>query len=486
MPGFTGFGGSWNNGVHSGGDDSGSIGGGSGNTSQALGQFAKLTGVKPSEVSNFRSDGEGGWSGDIAGVGPVHAFADEMGGYTSPTGNSGGSGTKHTSWGELSNDGTGNSTMNGIKLTAENSQVVNETPTSQVRVLNSILDRSFMKPEPGEHSGVTGVSATTPSRITLANNAVTAAQLKAKLAADNLAKANANVPQAKSRLAIAENAIPKLQAEVNTTQKVFDTAQAKASSMAEFAKADPISNQFRAWQQAGYEAQKAQNALNSSKKALANGKSEITAAQQALADAQKALPIAVTNKQNADKDVASATDMKDAITTTTAFFESVSKKFGDRAARLAQEFAAQARSAKIRSVPEALALFDKYKGTAVNKLNAADKAAISNAFKSLNQADIAKQLAAYSKVLGTFNKAMDLADLGAAVKKGIETGEWKDAITKLESIALTNTAGQLAAIAFAAAGMPMGIIGFGITLTLAGVIFSNENVLKAINSSLGM
>jgi hypothetical protein len=34
--------------------------------------------------------------------------------------------------------------------------------------------------------------------------------------------------------------------------------------------------------------------------------------------------------------------------------------------------------------------------------------------------------------------------------------------------------------------MPMGIIGFGITLTLAGVIFSNENVLKAINSSLGM
>jgi len=119
-------------------------------------------------------------------------------------------------------------------------------------------------------------------------------------------------------------------------------------------------------------------------------------------------------------------------------------------------------------------------------LNAADKAAISNAFKSLNQADIARQLAAYSKVLGTFNKAMDLADLGAAVKKGIETGDWKDAITKLESIALTNTAGQLAAIAFAAAGMPMGIIGFGITLTLAGVIFSNENVLKAINSSLGM
>ncbi len=30
---------------------------------------------------------------------------------------------------------------------------------------------------------------------------------------------------------------------------------------------------------------------------------------------------------------------------------------------------------------------------------------------------MAKQLAAYSKVLGHFNKAMDFADLGAAVKR---------------------------------------------------------------------
>ncbi|WP_436918409.1 colicin-like pore-forming protein, partial [Enterobacter hormaechei] len=172
--------------------------------------------------------------------------------------------------------------------------------------------------------------------------------------------------------------------------------------------------------------------------------------------------------------------------TTTAFFESISKKFGERAARLAQELAAQARSAKIRSVPEAVALFDKHKGTAVNKLNAADKAAIANAFKSLDQAAMAKQLAAYSKVLGHFNKAMDFADLGAAVKKGIETGNWNDAINKLESIALTNTAGQLAAIAFAAAGAPLGIVGFGIVMTLSGVLFSNEKVLSAINTSLGM
>ncbi|MFY9995792.1 MAG: colicin-like pore-forming protein [Leclercia sp.] len=81
---------------------------------------------------------------------------------------------------------------------------------------------------------------------------------------------------------------------------------------------------------------------------------------------------------------------------------------------------------------------------------------------------------------------MDLADLGVAVKKGVETGDWKDAITKVESIALTNTAGQLTAIAFAAAGAPLGIVGFGIVMLLLGVVFSNENVLSAINTSLGM
>jgi len=216
------------------------------------------------------------------------------------------------------------------------------------------------------------------------------------------------------------------------------------------------------------------------------GNAEINAAQAALDNAKKELPVATANKQNADSAVVSAADMKDAITTTTAFFESVSKKFGDRAARLAQELAAQARSAKIRSVPEAIALFDKYKGTAVNKLNAADKAAIANAFKSLDQAATAKQLAAYSKVFGRFNAYADLADLSSAVYKGITTDNWNDAINKLESMAASKVAGELVTVAFAAAGAPLGIVGFGVVMMLSGVFFSNENVLSAINISLGM
>jgi hypothetical protein len=124
--------------------------------------------------------------------------------------------------------------------------------------------------------------------------------------------------------------------------------------------------------------------------------------------------------------------------------------------------------------------------TLTKKLTAADKTAIVNAFKSLEQADIAKQLTAYSKVFGRFNKTMDLAGLAAAVKKGIETGDWNETFKKLETIALTNVTGQLVAVAFAAAGAPLGIVAFGVILILAGALFSSDTVLSAINTSLGM
>jgi hypothetical protein len=88
--------------------------------------------------------------------------------------------------------------MNGIKLTADNSQLAYVSPTHLVRVLNSLLDRSYMKPEPGEHSGVTGVPATSPSRVTLADNALKNAQSKAQDAAAALSKANAAISQAQS------------------------------------------------------------------------------------------------------------------------------------------------------------------------------------------------------------------------------------------------------------------------------------------------
>lgn len=80
---WTGFGGEWHDGVHSGGDSSGSIGGGgikldgygnpvgtrSPNASDIAAQFNSYGGtqISPSQVSNIRSNGDGSYSADIAG-----------------------------------------------------------------------------------------------------------------------------------------------------------------------------------------------------------------------------------------------------------------------------------------------------------------------------------------------------------------------------------------------------------------------------------
>lgn len=441
---WTGFGGSWSGGVHSGGDDSGSIGGGSGggrapSAADIASQYNSFGGtqIKASDVSNIRSNGDGGYSADIRGANTT--VSSESGSHTSTTvgGFTGVSGSR----------GNGN----------------------------------------GGNGSLTSSPATNNQRNkTVARGVLDHAKTEAKTKAANLAKANSNVTQAQARLNNARAKIPALQAAVPPAQKKFDDAKKIADSLSRFASAPPISNQFREWQRAGFVAQKAQNDLNSAKKALENGPIEIAAAEKALENARKAAVMANSDKQKADQAVASASEMMDAITAMTTFFEGVSKKFGERAARMSQELADQARSAKIRSVPEAIAMFNKHKVSAFKKLTAADKTAIVNAFKSLEQADIAKQLTAYSKVFGRFNKTMDLAGLAAAVKKGIETGDWNETFKKLETIALTNVTGQLVAVAFAAAGAPLGIVAFGVILILAGALFSSDTVLSAINTSLGM
>jgi len=102
---WTGFGGGWTkDGVHYGGDDSGSIGGGgikldgygnpvgtrSPNASDIAAQFNSYGGtqISPSQVSNIRSNGDGGYSADIAGEshtvssGGSSTTSNTVGGFT--------------------------------------------------------------------------------------------------------------------------------------------------------------------------------------------------------------------------------------------------------------------------------------------------------------------------------------------------------------------------------------------------------------------
>ncbi|WP_318386255.1 colicin-like pore-forming protein [Enterobacter sp.] len=96
---WTGFGGTWTDGEHHGGDSSGSIGGGgikldgngnpmgirAPNATEVAAQFNSYGGVQisPSSVSNIRSDGEGGYAADIKGM--EHTVSVGNSPYTSNT-----------------------------------------------------------------------------------------------------------------------------------------------------------------------------------------------------------------------------------------------------------------------------------------------------------------------------------------------------------------------------------------------------------------
>lgn len=114
-----------------------------------------------------------------------------------------------------------------------------------------------------------------------------------------------------------------------------------------------------------------------------NGKNEVSAAQKALDDTKNALPTAIANKQKADSALVSASDMKDAIRRPRRSSKMFLRSLGIRLNGLAQDYAANARGKTIRNATDALAMFDKYKGTHLAGLSTSVKGAIANAFKAL-------------------------------------------------------------------------------------------------------
>ena len=120
---WTGFGGSWNDGVHSGGDDSGSIGGGgikldgngnpvgtrSPNASDIAAQFNSFGGtqITASQVSGITNNFDGTYSANIAGF--THTVSSEYGSTTSNTvGGFTGVSTPASNGGKGSNGGMSN------------------------------------------------------------------------------------------------------------------------------------------------------------------------------------------------------------------------------------------------------------------------------------------------------------------------------------------------------------------------------------------
>lgn len=147
---WTGFGGEWHDGVHSGGDDSGSIGGGgikldgngnpvgtrSPNASDIAAQFNSYGGtqISPSQVSNIQSNGNGSYSANIAGQTNTvssggSTTANVIGGFTgvSTSGGSSGNGTNGAlNWNDAATFVRAGTIPRGFKL--QNGKVGIDTP----------------------------------------------------------------------------------------------------------------------------------------------------------------------------------------------------------------------------------------------------------------------------------------------------------------------------------------------------------------------
>jgi len=280
---WTGFGGSWSGGVHSGGDSSGSIGGGSGgtrapSTADIASQFNSFGGtqINASDVSNIRSDGNGGYTADIRGQ--THTVS------------SGGSGHTSTTVGGFTGlpgagSGTGGNTNGGSALTSDPATNNKRNKDVAAGLLNH-------------------------------------AKAEAKARADDLSKANSNITQAQTRLNTTKAKAPSLQSEIKTRQTAYDNCMVQVKKFGPYLN-DMGGPRREAALRAGYAAEKARSALNDAKKALANNPAEIAAAEKALDNARKVAATATTEKRKADQAVTSASEMVDAITTATTFFESV-------------------------------------------------------------------------------------------------------------------------------------------------------------------
>lgn len=94
--------------------------------------------------------------------------------------------------------------------------------------------------------------------------------------------------------------------------------------------------------------------------------------------------------------------LQEAIKFTADFYQELTAKYSQKASELAQTFAKQTKGKTLRNIDQALAAYEKYRGSLGTKLGVQDRNAIINALKSVKYADLAKNLSKYSQGLGYY------------------------------------------------------------------------------------
>lgn len=178
--------------------------------------------------------------------------------------------------------------------------------------------------------------------------------------------------------------------------------------------------------------------------------------------------------------------VKDAVKFTADFYTHVSKSYGLKAEQLSKSLASQVKGKKIRNVDDALRAYDKHKANINKKINAKDRAAITNALKAANMNTVAKNITKFSKGVGYVGPAMDGIDAFNELKKAVETDNWRPFFVKVQTIAIGLAATHLAALAFAAVlSGPVGVLGYGLIMAGIGAIV-NDTIVDEANKIIGI
>ncbi|HBS7606398.1 TPA: hypothetical protein MAR35_004166 [Klebsiella pneumoniae] len=261
-------------------------------------------------------------------------------------------------------------------------------------------------------------------------------------------------------------AVAKAKAEAEAKAKAEAEAKAKAEAAAK-AKAEAEA--------------KAKAEAAAKAKAEAEAKAKAEAAAKAKAEAEAKAKAEAEAKAKAEADA-----VKDAVKFTADFYKEVFSVYGEKAEQLANLLATQAKGKNIRNIDDALKAYEKHKTNINKKINAQDRAAIAKALESVDVKEAAKNFAKFSKGLGYVGPTMDVVDLVLELRKAIKEDNWRSFFVKIEAIAISFGATQLAALAFASLlGAPVGLLGYALIMAGIGALVSDD-VVDAANKIIGI
>ncbi|WP_203436264.1 colicin-like pore-forming protein [Enterobacter hormaechei] len=472
---WTGFGGSWSNGVHSGGDDSGSIGGSSvvmraPTSSEVASQFNSYGGVQitASMVSNIRTNDLGGYSADIAGAnntvssgGSSHT-SNTVSGFSgvlasNAKGNNGGAGgsaanvsgsqgswnVEPGNWSKLPNGY--DTTIQGFKyhvtldLLGKVVSVKQTAPRPYTKAENlKVAVAKANNKKPGEMFPELDFSKGEPERQALAKSEALTAW---KTLAPNVRKYDITVDDFKYEVNLDNFG------NVTSSRKTQDRPYTKAENL---------------------------------KVAVAKANNKKPGEMFPELDFSKSDPARKSQAEKNAQDIFSSFPTN-AISIASDFHKAVADKFGEKFSKEAKALAEASKGKKIRNAAEAIKAFDKYKGALNKKYGVADRQAIANALESLDKKQMAAQLSKFGKMFFAVSETLQWSGFINGIVKGFRTGDWNDAIINGEKIAASKLASYMVVVAFGAiATTPIGIIGFAAILAITSALITDD-LMKKMN-----